>query len=65
MRKITPIVSAIALALVVVPSLFFWMGGLDLDTLKIAALVGTIAWFAATPFWMSREPSIDDAEVEI
>ena len=37
----------------------------DLDSVKWAALAGTVGWFAFTPLWMSREVPIDAAEVEI
>lgn len=65
MQIIAKIVSLIALVLVVVPCLLFLTGSVGLDDVKLAALVGTIGWFIATPMWMSRELPVDASEVEI
>jgi hypothetical protein len=43
----------------------YFNGLIGLDTVKMAALIGTIGWFAATPMWMSRKLDVDAAEVEI
>lgn len=65
MSHIAKIISLITLGLVVVPCFLFFAGAIGLDAVKWAALAGTIGWFAATPFWMSRELPIDSSEVEI
>ena len=65
MNKISKFVSLISLGLVIVPCLLFFAGSLGLDTTKLLALIGTIAWFASTPLWMSRKLPVDAAEVEI
>lgn len=65
MSNITKTVSLIALGFVVIPCLMFFAGAIGLDAAKLLALIGTFAWFAATPLWMSRKLPIDAAEVEI
>lgn len=65
MNNITKIVSLIALGMVVVPCLLYFLGTIDLGAVKWIALAGTIGWFIATPLWMSRELPVDAAEVEI
>ena len=65
MNQLAKIASLIALSLVVVPCLLFFTSTISLDAVKWTALVGTIGWFIATPMWMSRELSVDAAEVEI
>ncbi len=65
MNMIAKIVSLVALSAVIVPCLLCFIGVFDLDTVKWAALAGTIGWFVATPMWMSRELPKDAAEVEI
>lgn len=65
MNNVAKIVSLLTLCLVVVPCLLFFAGTIGLDTVKWTALAGTIGWFIATPMWMSRELSVDSAEVEI
>ena len=65
MNNIAKVVSLIALGLVIVPCVMHFMGMIGLDAVKLAALVGTIGWFAATPMWMSRELPVDASEVEI
>ena len=65
MNQIAKVVSLISLSLVVVPCLLYCMGSIGLDAVKWTALAGTIGWFIATPMWMSRDLSVDSAEVEI
>lgn len=57
--------SMIALALVAVPCLLYFVGALEPDAVKLTALVGTIGWFLMTPLWMNRKLPIDADEVEI
>lgn len=65
MKNIPKLVSLVALSLVVVPCLLFFLGIIGLDAVKGAAFVGTVGWFVSTPLWMSRELSVDASEVEI
>ena len=65
MSNITKIVSLISLGLVVLPCVLLFAGAIGLDTVKLLALIGTVAWFVATPMWMSRKLSVDASEVEI
>jgi hypothetical protein len=50
MRVIVRPISWLALAATILPSLLFFAGRLDLPAVKWWMLMGTIAWFAATPF---------------
>ncbi|MEM6365775.1 MAG: hypothetical protein AAF745_15200 [Planctomycetota bacterium] len=59
------VVSLITLGLVIVPSVLQFLGMMELDTVKLTALIGTIGWFVATPIWMGRESSVDSQEVKI
>ena len=65
MKNLAKVVSLITLGLVIGPSLLHFMGMIGLDTVKFAAIVGTVGWFIATPMWMSRELPVDASEVEI
>jgi hypothetical protein len=48
------VVSFIACAATLAPSLLYFAGSIGLDAVKTTALIGTIAWFAVTPLWMGR-----------
>jgi ACR3 family arsenite efflux pump ArsB len=37
------------------PSVFFLLGLLTLDQVKLWTLVATVIWFVVTPLWMGRE----------
>jgi hypothetical protein len=50
------IISWIALAGTILPSILFLADRLSLDTSKSWLLAATVAWFIATPLWMGREP---------
>lgn len=65
MQTPAKMVSLVSLAAVIVPCIIHFIGAIDLDTVKLLALIGTIGWFASTPLWMSREVEIDDREVQI
>lgn len=65
MNSITKVISLISLGLVIIPCMLFFAGAIGLDATKLLALIGTLGWFAVTPTWMSRKPSVDAAEVEI
>lgn len=65
MNKLAKIISMLALAAMIVPCLLLVAGAVDQSTVKSVALIGTLAWFIATPVWMGRELPIDATEVEI
>lgn len=65
MNTLAKIVSSLALAATIVPCLLFFVGWVNQSTVTSAALIGTFAWFIATPIWMGRELPIDATEVEI
>ena len=55
MRKILQLLSWIALAATILPSILFLSGRLDLAGVHRWMLIATIAWFVITPFWMERK----------
>jgi hypothetical protein len=65
MNVTAKVTSLIALASTIVPSLLYFMGMIGHDVVKLAAIVGSLVWFLATPMWMGRELPIDATEVEI
>ena len=48
-------VSALALVGTIVPPVLYFRGGMELEAMKLWLAVATVAWFAATPFWMTAE----------
>ena len=56
MNSIPKLASLIALVVTVTPSLLYFQGMLDAEPMKWISLVGTIAWFIATPMWMGKKP---------
>jgi hypothetical protein len=57
MQLILKVISWMALAAVIVPSVLFLSGRMDLPTLKLVMLIATVVWFVATPCWMGRTSS--------
>ncbi|MFO0890371.1 MAG: hypothetical protein U0790_14660 [Isosphaeraceae bacterium] len=54
-RKIlAQVVSLVAFAGTILPAMLFFYKVIDLDTVKSAMMVATVAWFVATPLWMGR-----------
>ena len=55
MRILLQIISAIALVMTVLPSLVYFSGNIELETVKWLMIVASIVWFAVTPFWMGKK----------
>ncbi len=55
MKRVAQILSWLALAVTLVPSLVCLAGRIDLPQVKMWMLVGTIAWFITAPLWMEHK----------
>ncbi len=55
MKTSTQVLSWLALAATLLPSLLFFAGRIDLSQVNTWMLVATIAWFVTTPFWMEHK----------
>lgn len=55
MRRITQIVSGLALVGTILPAVLFLGGSLELAQVKTWMFVATVVWFVATPLWMERK----------
>lgn len=60
MTALLKALSALGLALTVVPAAWVWLGGLEWDTHALLMAVGTALWFATAPFWMRDAPPEED-----
>jgi hypothetical protein len=62
MRTIAKWASLVCLAGNFVPSLLYLAGRMDLDDMKSATLVATIAWFLVASFWIygKKPPALDE-----
>jgi hypothetical protein len=54
MWSLLPVVSWLALGGVVLPAVLVFYQQVDLASAQRWMLLSTLAWFAATPFWMNR-----------
>ncbi|MBN1911524.1 MAG: hypothetical protein JW818_17415 [Pirellulales bacterium] len=54
-RRLFQIVSWLALAGTILPSVAFLAGSVGLPSVQWTMLAATVVWFAATPLWMGRE----------
>ncbi len=55
MKRVTQILSGIALAGTLLPACLVFAGRLDLAIMRQWMLVATVVWFLATPFWMEHK----------
>jgi hypothetical protein len=51
--KLISLISIIVLILLV--SILSFLGKIEVDSMKMLMLIGTILWFVVTPFWMKEE----------
>lgn len=54
MKKILFAISILSIAVLVASTLFYFWGEIEFSTNKSLLLVGTIGWFATTPFWIKK-----------
>jgi hypothetical protein len=59
MRLVLQIVSWAALAVTAFAPVLYAVGQVELPRTRLTMLLATLAWFAATPFWMGR-PKVDE-----
>ena len=56
MTTLLKLLSAVGLALTIVPAALVFLAGMDWDTHALLMGVGTALWFATAPFWMRDAP---------
>jgi len=59
MKNLAKIISFLALAASLVPSLLYFTGTIDHDAVKWTALIATIVWFVSTPVWAGQRKAAD------
>lgn len=57
MRSILKVVSLLSLVALILPSILFLAGRVDLDKAKWIMLLATIIWFVTATGWMWKEPT--------
>ncbi len=55
MKTTTKVLSAIGLALTVIPSFYVFVGSITWQTHADLMLGGTVLWFVTAPFWMKKQ----------
>lgn len=55
MKRLLPLLSAIALVLVIVPACLHLAGVVDKTQVKLLMLIGTVMWFLTAPLWLGRD----------
>ncbi len=61
MRPILQIVSLVALVALILPSIAFLAGRMELDKVKWIMLIATIVWFAAAAPWMWKDNGAENS----
>ena len=55
MKSLLKIASMIGLMLSIVPPVLFFLGNMDLDTMKLWMGIGMLAWMVTAPFWINKK----------
>ena len=55
MKSVFSIISYAALALLTVPSMLYFAGKMELDSMKLLMLIATVVWYITTPLWMEKK----------
>ena len=54
MKKLLPVISALALTLVFVPACLYLAGATDKAQMNALMLIGTLGWFVTAPVWIGK-----------
>ena len=62
-RYILQVISWLALATTVLPSVAFLGGRLELERMQLIMLLATVVWFVVTPCWMGlKKESVSESD---
>lgn len=54
MKQLIPLLSVIALALIIVPAAMYLATSIEKQLMQTLMLIGTVAWFVTAPLWIGR-----------
>jgi len=57
MKGTARVISMLALAATILPSLLFFTGSLSLPSTKAWMLIATAVWYLSAPLWMQVKPT--------
>ena len=55
MKSLLKIISLIGLILSIVPPVLFFLGKVELNSMKLWMGIGMLAWMLTAPFWINRQ----------
>ncbi len=55
MKILLKVLSYMALGVLILGPILYYLGRVELDTNKHLMLAGTLVWFAIAPFWMKSK----------
>jgi hypothetical protein len=55
MKSLLKLASAIGLVLSIVPPVLFFMGSMDMGSMKLWMGLGMVAWMVTAPFWINKK----------
>ena len=56
MKKLLKLVSFLSIGvLILLVSILSFLENIDVVSMKVSMLIGTLIWFLVTPFWMKEE----------
>ncbi|MBC6366737.1 hypothetical protein [Algoriphagus sp. AK58] len=64
MKGLLKIASVIGLVLSIVPPVLFFLGQIELDSMKLCMGIGMLAWMVTAPFWINRQQEDRGPETE-
>lgn len=64
MKSLLKIASVIGLVLSIVPPVLFFLGQIELDSMKLWMGIGMLVWMVTAPFWINRQQEDRRPETE-
>lgn len=55
MKSLLKLASAIGLVLSIVPPVLFFIGSMDMSSMKLWMGIGMVAWMVTAPFWINKK----------
>jgi hypothetical protein len=55
MKNLLKIASLIGLILTIMPPVFFFLGKIEIDSMKLWMGIGMVVWMVTAPFWINKK----------
>jgi hypothetical protein len=64
MKNFLKLVALVGLILTIVPPIFFFLGEMEMQSMKFWMSIGMVGWMVTAPFWINKKQDEVRSETE-